>query len=282
MMQKPLLYSLVLHLFLVILFIFGLPNWRKSNPDLLLPIPIDVVEIGAKTQAPKPTLQPKKEDIKKEEPKKEPPKQTAPKPQPKPEKKVEPAPKKQEPEPKAEPVAPAPKAKPKPPTPPKKEPEKKAPEEKPEKKKVNAFDSVLKNLEEIEKTVPDAIKDDKNQEDALEQQIGEIGDTLTISQRDALQKHFKNCWSVAAGTKDADKMMIIPLKIYFNIDGTVREARFIEPERLRDPFYRAIAESALRSVKGPKCNPVPAEILSPEKYEQWKEMTINFNPKDLM
>ena len=279
MMQKPLLYSLVLHLFLVILFIFGLPNWRKSNSDLLLPIPIDVVEIGAKTQAPKPTLQPKKEDIKKEEPKKEPQKQTAPKPQPKPEKKVEPAPKKQEPEPKAEPVAPAPKAKPKPPTPPKKEPEKKAPEKKPEKKKVNAFDSVLKNLEEIEKTVPDAVKDDKSDSSISEQQIGEIGETITISELDAIRRQLTQCWHPPAGAKGAQDMPVIPVRLFLNIDGTVREARLTGTGQMSDAFYRAVAESALRAVKDPQCNPLK---LPPEKYEQWKEMIINFNPKDLM
>ncbi|AIL12738.1 hypothetical protein IM40_03075 [Candidatus Paracaedimonas acanthamoebae] len=282
MMQKPLLYSLLLHLFLFILFIFGLPNWRKSNPDLLLPIPIDVVEIGSKTQAPKPTLHPKKEETKKDEPKKEPPKKEEPKHQPKPENKPTPEPEKPKPEPKAEPIAPAPKAKPKPPTPPKKAQEKKAPEKKPEKKKVNAFDSVLKNLEEIEKTVPDAIKDAKSDDNAPDQQVGEIGDTLTVSEIDALRKHFENCWIVPAGTKGAHEMSVIPIKIYFNIDGSVVDAKPVETVKMSDPAYRAIAESAVRSAKGPQCSPVPAKLLSPEKYEQWKVLSFNFHPKDLM
>ncbi|MBN9343174.1 MAG: hypothetical protein BGO76_03985 [Caedibacter sp. 38-128] len=279
MMQKPLLYSLLLHLFLVILFIFGLPNWRKNNTDLFLPIPIDVVEIGAKTQAPKPTLQPKKEETKKEEPKKEIPKKEAPKPQPKPEDKSTPEPEKPKPEPKAEPIAPAPKAKPKPPTPPKKAPEKKAPEKK---KKVNAFDSVLKNLEEIEKTVPDAVKDAKSDDNAPDQQVGEIGDTLTISETDALKSFFNNCWLVPAGTKGAHEIAIIPIKVYLNRDGSVRDVKLLNAGNMNDPSYRVIAESALRSLKGPQCNPVPAKLLPPEKYEQWKDMTITFDPKNLM
>jgi hypothetical protein len=280
-MQKPLLYSLLLHLLLFILFMVGLPNWRKSNPDLLLPIPIDVVEIGAKTQAPKPTVQPKKEKPKPEEPKKEPPKKEEPKPQPKPEPKPAPEPEKPEPkpEPKAEPIAPAPTEKPKPPTPPKKVPEKKAPEKKPEKKKVNTFDSVLKNLEEIEKTVPDAVKDDKADDSKLDQQVGEIGDTLTISELDAIRRQLTLCWHPPAGAKGAQDMPIIPVRLFLNIDGSVREARLVEKGQMGDAFYRAVAESALRAVKDPQCNPLK---LPPEKYETWKDMTINFNPKDLM
>ncbi|OJX12893.1 MAG: hypothetical protein BGO77_08210 [Caedibacter sp. 37-49] len=278
MMQKPLLYSLVLHLLLFILFIFGLPSWRKSNPDLLLPIPIDVVEIGAKTQAPKPAIQPKKEEPKKEEPKKEPPKKEEPKPQPKPENKPAPEPEKPkpEPEPKAEPVAPAPKEKPKPPTPPKKL------EKKPDKKKANAFDSVLKNLEEIEKTVPDAVNEDKTNDNGPEQQVGEIGDTITASERDALIAYFKNCWSAPAGTKGAHEISRIPIKIYFNIDRTVLDAKPVETANMSNPTYRIIAESAIRSVKGPKCSPVPAKLLPIEKYGDWKVSTINFLPEDLM
>lgn len=279
MMQKPLLYSLVLHLFLVILFIFGLPTWRKSSPELLLPISIDVVQIGPKTQAPKPTLQPKKEESKKEESKKEPPKQETPKPQPKPEAKPTPEPEKPKPEPKAEPIAPAPKAKPKPPTPPKKALEKKTPEKKPDKKKVNTFDSVLKNLEELEKTVPDALKDDKTDVTSPDQQVGEIGDTLTISELDAIRRQLTLCWHPPAGAKGAQDMPIIPVRLFLNIDGTVREARLAETGQMGDAFYRAVAESALRAVKDPQCNPLK---LPPEKYEQWKDMTINFNPKDLM
>lgn len=279
MMQKPLLYSLLLHLFLFILFIFGLPNWRKSNPDLLLPIPIDVVEIGSKTQAPKPTLQPKKEEMKKEEPKKDPPKKEESKPQPKPENKPTPEPEKPKPEAKAEPIAPAPKTKPKPPTPPKKELEKKVPEKKPTKKKINTFDSVLKNLEEIEKTVPDAIKDDKSADNASEQQVGDVGDTLTISELDAIRRQLTLCWHPPAGAKGAQDMPIIPVRLFLNVDGSVREARLVGKGQMGDAFYRAVAESALRAVKDPQCNPLK---LPPEKYEQWKDMTINFNPKDLM
>ncbi len=279
MMQKPLLYSLVLHLFLVVIFIFGLPSWRKSSPDLLLPLPIDVVQIGPKTQAPKPTLQPKKEEIKKEEPKKLPPIQETPKPQPKPEEKTISEPEKPLPEPKAEPVTPAPQAKPKPPAPPKKTPEKKAPEKKPDKKKVNTFDSVLKNLEELEKTVPDALQDDKAKDSSVDQQVGEIGDTITISELDAIRRQLTLCWHPPAGAKGAKEMPIIPVRLFLNIDGTVREARLAGPSHLGDAFYRAVAESALRAVKDPQCNPLK---LPPEKYEQWKDMTINFNPKDLM
>src|SRR5690606_40187520 len=95
----------------------------------------------------------------------------------------------------------------------------KSSEKNPEKKKVNTFDSVLKNLEEIEKTVPDAVKDDKADDSKLEQQVGEIGDTLTISELDAIRRQLTLCWHPPAGAKGAQDMPIIPVRLFLNVDG---------------------------------------------------------------
>jgi hypothetical protein len=45
-----------------------------------------------------------------------------------------------------------------------------------------------------------------------------------------------------------------------------------------DPFFRSAAESALRAVLNPRCNPLR---LPPEKYEQWQTMTLNFDPREM-
>ena len=62
-------------------------------------------------------------------------------------------------------------------------------------------------------------------------------------------------------------------------DATDREARIHDQRRLQsDPFFRAAAESALRAVLNPRCNPLK---LPPDKYQQWQTMTLNFDPKDM-
>ena len=42
--------------------------------------------------------------------------------------------------------------------------------------------------------------------------------------------------------------------------------------------YKVAADSALRAVKNPICNPLK---LPPEKYEKWKVMTLNFDPRHM-
>ena len=46
-----------------------------------------------------------------------------------------------------------------------------------------------------------------------------------------------------------------------------------------DSFFRAAAESALRAVKNPNCSPLKVPL---DKYDEWKTMTLTFNPKDLL
>ena len=62
-------------------------------------------------------------------------------------------------------------------------------------------------------------------------------------------------------------------------DGRVTSARIENLSRMSDPFYRAAAESAQRAMLNPSCQPLK---LPPQKYEQWKDLRIDFNPKDMI
>ena len=44
-----------------------------------------------------------------------------------------------------------------------------------------------------------------------------------------------------------------------------------------DPTFRAAADSAMRAVSNPRCQPWP---LSPDKYNSWRTITFNFDPRD--
>ncbi len=105
---------------------------------------------------------------------------------------------------------------------------------------------------------------------------------ISITERDALISAIRDqvarCWSLPAGAKGAEDM-IIEINVAVNQDGRVREARIADSGRMfSDPFFRAMAESALRAVKNPRCSPFK---LPGDRYEVWKDLTLVFNPKEM-
>ena len=66
-------------------------------------------------------------------------------------------------------------------------------------------------------------------------------------------------------------------------DATVQGAEYVDPGKLgTDPFYRAAAESAMRAVLAPQCHSLQEVGLKPDQYDQWKDMVITFNPKQMI
>jgi hypothetical protein len=105
----------------------------------------------------------------------------------------------------------------------------------------------------------------------------ERAEQMTISELDFLRRQLWGCWSVPAGAKEAEKL-VVHVRVLLNPDGEVRRARVVEQSRMQsDPFFRVAAESALRAVL--KCSPLR---LPPGKYSEWKEMTLKFDPKELV
>lgn len=105
-----------------------------------------------------------------------------------------------------------------------------------------------------------------------------LGDKMTISQVDRLRQQLSQCWNVPVGAKDADEL-VVDLRVEMNPDRTVRSVEILNKRRYRqDSFFRAAADSARRALYNPNCTPL---ALPPDKYDQWKELTIRFNPKDM-
>src|SRR5690606_21483898 len=99
---------------------------------------------------------------------------------------------------------------------------------------------------------------------------------LTMSEEDALRRQIERCWNVPAGARDGQDL-IVEVRVSLNQDGSVRAASASPSARMGDPFYRAAAESAVRAVH--RCSPL---LVPPDKYSLWREMTLTFNPKDLL
>ncbi len=300
-MQRSIAYSCVLHVAVFAVAYYGLPELRAPVPLMDTPIMVEIVTIAEETNAPpplpEPELKPEPEPPALPEPEPEPEPappppepEPAPPPEPEPEPEVVAVPPPPQPEPKPKPkpkpeVKPEPKPKPKPPA----QLAKLKPKRKP--KPPDPFASVLKTVENLKKQprpVKEAEKKPEKKKESFESQIAKALSTprraynpmqpLTISELDMVRRQLAKCWNLPAGAKDAGSLEI-EIHTVMNQDGTVREARISNQARMQgDPFYRAMAESALRAVLNPRCSPLK---LPPEKYDEWQVMNLVFNPKEM-
>lgn len=273
--KKALIISISLHLVVFLLIIFGLPHFR-TEPVISEPVPIELVaDIGEMTTTnKKPVDAPKP----KEEKPPEPPKKTE-------EPKKPPEPKKSTPEPPAEEVLKDP---PKPDKPVEKVDDKaekkieKKPEpkkEKPKKTEQNDFDSLLKDLTPTEKQQPDTDEVAKKMtEPTPAPNVSRFADTLSMSEMDALRQQLSQCWSVMAGAANAADQ-VVEISVTVNEDRTVANAKIVDQGKYNsNPFFRAAADSAMRALRNPICTPLN---VPPNKYSQWHQMTIVFDPKEM-
>jgi hypothetical protein len=307
-----------LHIGLFALILLGLPSLFRPPPPQEMPIAVDLVTIAPETRAtqpnpfrPKPEAKPEPAvaaPAPKPEPKPEPPAAAEPPsaaapplpapPQPKPEVKQTPAPPPPPPKPvaaQAPPPPPPPETKPRPQPQrvahhvPRAEPKKSDPAafEKvlnnlQDKKPAPAFDSLLKNLTRDQVAPADEAPPQRHKTAAAappsSQPKAPLGAQLTASEMDLLREQLYHCWNVPSGVRDA-KDLVIEVRVTVGSDGIARQAVIVDQGRLGDPIFRAAAESARRTFFNPECTPlrVPAG-----KYELWKDLVVDFSPKDLL
>ncbi len=93
----------------------------------------------------------------------------------------------------------------------------------------------------------------------------------------ALRARISQCWSVPAGVRDGDQLLI-RLQIGFNPDGSLSS----EPVLLNSsghPAFGAAVRSATAAIVG--CAPY-SDILPADKYDQWKSIIVNFDPSQML
>jgi hypothetical protein len=195
------------------------------------------------------------------------------------------------------PPPPLPQQKPLPPPPPPKpavEAASQAPPERPqqvarneakaEAKKYNPgqFDALLKNLAAQDAPPsPDAPPQTTQVASgrASSQPRAPLGSQLSASEVDMIREQISRCWNIPAGARDA-KDLVVEIRVEVQPDGTVQQATIVDQGRLAaDPFFRAAAESARRAFFNPLCRPLR---LPPDKYEVWKDLVVDFSPKDVL
>ena len=298
--------SVALHLVLGSLFIFGLP--RLFDPPIPedMPVAVELVTIAPETRATRPNPNPPRPNAKPDVPVADAPVATpepeppVPTPVPPPSAEIPPSPEPPKP-PEPKPALPQPLLKPPEPKPEPPKPIEKAeaprPKEKPEppqqmakneakseQKKYDPgqFEALLKNLA-AQPTVPSPDAPPQRPRIASarpsSQPRAPLGSQLTASEVDLIREQIARCWNVPAGARDA-KDLVVEIRVVVDPDGTVRQATIVDQARLgSDPFFRAAAESARRAFFNPLCRPLR---LPPDKYAIWKDLVVDFSPKDIL
>lgn len=105
-----------------------------------------------------------------------------------------------------------------------------------------------------------------------------LGESLTMSERDALRRQLEGCWNVPFGARDAESLRV-EILLTVNPDRTLKEAKVVDKARYKsDTMFRAAADSALRAVRNPLCMPYD---LPHDKAEVWKQVTVTFDPTQM-
>jgi hypothetical protein len=297
--------SAAMHIGIFVMIIVGLPTlFRPQIPDDQ-PIAVELVTIAPETRAtklnpnmPRPNAKPDTPvnaapaPIPTPKPEPPPPTPAAPPsaapPPPAAAANAQPQPDKTPPPPPPKPVeAQAP-----PPPPPKPEPKKaeaktKAPPTPPSDQKPDtkadtaAFDSLLKNLTKAA-PIPQPDAPPRRQQVAAaappsSQPHAPLGSQMTASELDLVREQIARCWNINAGARDAQDL-VVEIRAQVQPDGTVTRADIVDQGRMADPLWRAAAESARRAFFNPNCTPLK---LPPEKYATWKDLVVDFSPKDI-
>jgi colicin import membrane protein len=99
---------------------------------------------------------------------------------------------------------------------------------------------------------------------------------LSQSEFDALLARLRQCWNPPIGATNSDNLFVV-FRVLFKRDGSVMQT----PVLVQAPpsqFGPALAESAKRALL--QCQPYT--MLKPEHYEEWRDMEIKFDPREML
>jgi len=99
--------------------------------------------------------------------------------------------------------------------------------------------------------------------------------TLSQSELDALRARLTKLWNVQAGTERPEEL-IVDIRIRLTPDRRLAAPPEVV-SRGSSPRYRAAADAAMRAVLQAQ----PYDMLRPATYEQWKDMIVTFDPRQM-
>jgi outer membrane biosynthesis protein TonB len=99
---------------------------------------------------------------------------------------------------------------------------------------------------------------------------------ISLSELDALRQRLAQLWSIPAGAKDPQELVVL-VRIKLKPDGTLAVPPMVLTSG-KSPLFVAARDSAIRALFRGQ----PYDMLKPEHYEQWKDVEITFDPRDMV
>lgn len=100
---------------------------------------------------------------------------------------------------------------------------------------------------------------------------------ISQSELDALRARLAQLWSPPAGNERPEEL-IVRIRVQFTPDGRIQGAPgLMTSAHSGSPRYQAAAASAIRALFQGQ----PFTMLRRETYEQWKDMEITFDPREM-
>lgn len=106
-----------------------------------------------------------------------------------------------------------------------------------------------------------------------------LASTLSQTEIDALRAYLARFWRMPAGGSDVARVRVmvnIRLNPNHTLAGPPEVVGITDPT---NPYAQQMQESAKRAVYEAAQQPNPFPMLSPSKYDVWKEMQITFDPQ---
>jgi colicin import membrane protein len=99
---------------------------------------------------------------------------------------------------------------------------------------------------------------------------------LSMSELDALRQRLAQLWTPPAGAKDPQEI-VVQVRIQLKPDGTLAGPPMATNSG-KSALFMAARDGAMRAVFRGQ----PYDMLKPEHYEQWKDIEITFDPRDMI
>ena len=105
---------------------------------------------------------------------------------------------------------------------------------------------------------------------------------LNPSMRDQLigllQEQLHRCWVVPVALQSAPKPPVPSIRIRLNQDGSLAAEPAVM-NRSAEPLFDVAAESATRAAR--RCSPLRIPAQFAPYYQDWKDLVVNFNLRDM-
>jgi len=99
---------------------------------------------------------------------------------------------------------------------------------------------------------------------------------LTQNELDALRARLAQLWNPPAGAQNPQEL-VVAIRMRLKPDGTLAAPPMVMTSG-QSPMFMAARDSAIRAVFRGQ----PFDMLRPETYEQWKDIEITFDPREMI